>query len=368
MSRPVVFSSQDHADALARSKDLGKLLVLDAMASWCQPCKVMDRLTWVDPTVVAWIEEHAIAVQIDVDEQKDVAKSLGIRSMPTVIAFRGGVEVDRVVGLKKPSELVSWLADVQCGKTSLDQVRRRVQANPNDMQARYSLARTLANGGRFDEATNEYVWLWQHMTEHEPAMVGVRESFMLSEIGRLIKDHPSARKRFAELRDALGAEGVPATATRQVVTDWVALSVTLGEADRVLEWFDGKADLLDARPELEGSLRRRLVPVLMKRGRWADISRLFRDPVGALRQSYFRLEEAKKHVAPEMVEMLPKMIETLERTIRKDAGLIVASLLAAGRKSEARAVLEEARGLSPGAETERVVLETARNAGVALPE
>jgi hypothetical protein len=191
---------------------------------------------------------------------------------------------------------------------------------------------------------------------------------MLSEIGRLIKDHPSARKRFAELRDALGAEGVPATATRQVVTDWVALSVTLGEADRVLEWFDGKADLLDARPELEGSLRRRLVPVLMKRGRWADISRLFRDPVGALRQSYFRLEEAKKHVAPEMVEMLPKMIETLERTIRKDAGLIVASLLAAGRKSEARAVLEEARGLSPGAETERVVLETARNAGVALPE
>ena len=37
--------------------------------------------------------------------------------MPTVVAFRAGVEVDRVVGLKKPAELLSWLEGVQRGET-----------------------------------------------------------------------------------------------------------------------------------------------------------------------------------------------------------------------------------------------------------
>jgi thiol-disulfide isomerase/thioredoxin len=368
MSRPAVFASQSYADALAGSKDSGKLLVVDATASWCQPCKVMDRVTWADATVVAWLEEHALAVQIDVDEEKEVATLLGIRSMPTVVAFRGGVELDRVVGLKKPEELVSWLAGVLRGETRVDQVRRSVEANPNDMQARYSLARTLANCGRFEDATNEYAWLWQHMTERQPAMVGVRMSFMLGDIGRLIEDHPPSRKRFAELRDVLGADGVPATATRADVADWIALSVTLGEEDRVLEWFDSRASLLYARPELEATLRLRLVPVLIERARWVDISRFFRDPLTAMRQSHSQLEEGtKRKLPPEMADMRSKMTEALEERFRTDAALIVVSLLAARRESEATAALEEARRLSPGPETERVLLETATKAGVALP-
>jgi hypothetical protein len=40
MSRPAVFSSQSHADALADSKESGKLLV-GITASWCQSCKVI---------------------------------------------------------------------------------------------------------------------------------------------------------------------------------------------------------------------------------------------------------------------------------------------------------------------------------------
>jgi hypothetical protein len=191
---------------------------------------------------------------------------------------------------------------------------------------------------------------------------------MLNDIGQLMADYPLARKPFAELRDALGAEGVATTATRDEIGDWIALTVTLGEADRALRWFDSIGSLLDARPELEHRLRLGLVPLLIDRNRWADIGRLFKDPLAALRQSQSRLEEAKKRNLPsQMTEMRSKMTEALEGIIRRDAGVIAASLLAAGREPEARAVLEEVRRLSPGAETERVLLETATKAGVALP-
>lgn len=369
MSKPAVFTSASYADALADSKGSDKLLVVDATASWCQPCKTMDRITWADPQVVAWIEENAVAVQIDVDEEKEIATSLGIRSMPTIVVFRNGVEVDRAVGLKRPAELVSWLFGVQHGETNLDRVRKAVQSNPKDMRARTNLAKTLASSRRFDEATDEYAWLWRHMTEHQPSMMGVRMSFMLGEIGRLMQDHPPARQRFVALRDAIGPEGGPlaATATPEQVTDWMALSVTLGEPDRVLAWFDGNRSFLVERLDLERTLRG-LVPLLMKRGRWADIGRLLRDPLAALRHAHRRLEEMKNQPPPpDMVEMRPKMVEALEGSIRRDAGLFVASLLAAQRDEEARAVLEEARRLLPGEETERAIQETAQKAGVVLP-
>lgn len=55
----------------------------------------MDRTSWIDPAVMDWVQHHAIAIQIDVDAEPAVAKQLEIRAMPTVIAFKEGVEVDQ---------------------------------------------------------------------------------------------------------------------------------------------------------------------------------------------------------------------------------------------------------------------------------
>jgi thiol-disulfide isomerase/thioredoxin len=367
MSRPPVFSSSRYADAVTASKTSDRLLVVDATASWCQPCQVMDRTTWLDARVVEWLEQNAVAVQIDVDEEEELARALGVRAMPTVIALRRGVEVDRVIGLKNPPDLLAWLQGVSRGETHLDHLRNEAGSRPGDMKARFSLARTLAERGRLDEATDEYVWLWQHMLEFEPALVGVRGSYLLSDAEQLTKRHPPARTRFVELRDALGVRGPPSAAPREAVRDWIALSVMLGESDGVLAWFDSRPTLLDERPELEGALRLRLVPLLVERARWSDIGRLFRDPLAALRQSYERLQEAKGRTLPgEMPEMRPKRLEALESMTRQDAVRLVVSLFAAGREPEARTVLDELRQLMPDAETERVLLETATTAGVRL--
>lgn len=94
--------------------------------------------------------------------------------MPTVVALRDGAEIDRVVGMKSPAELTAWLEALGGGETSLDRARQDAASRPTDIRARMELAAKLADAGRLDDATAEYVWLWEHMLEHDPALHGVR--------------------------------------------------------------------------------------------------------------------------------------------------------------------------------------------------
>ena len=199
-------------------------------------------------------------------------------------------------------------------------------------------------------------------------MVGVRSSFMLKDIETLMRDHAPARTRFTELRDSLGKEGVAPSAPPQEIADWISLTHTLGEEDRTLDWFEHNAAALAARPELENILRGRLAPLLIERRRWSEVGRLYRDPLATLQQSHQRLEQVRRDaVPPGMEAMHPRLIESLEGLLRKDAGVMVASLVAAGREPEARAVVEEIRRVSPGETTEQALAQTAREAGVQVP-
>jgi len=71
------------------------IVVLDAFATWCGPCKV------IAPQVVKYSDEYPDVhfVKIDVDEVPDVAQELGIRAMPTFIIFKGAEKVEQVVGV-----------------------------------------------------------------------------------------------------------------------------------------------------------------------------------------------------------------------------------------------------------------------------
>jgi thioredoxin 1 len=366
VTRPPIFHFQRYEAALTTATTSDKLLVLDVTASWCQPCKAMDRVTWVDPKVVAWLTEHAVALQIDVDEEKALASSLGIRSMPTVIAFKAGKEIDRVVGMKGAADLLAWLEGVLRGETSVAKAKRAADEAPGDMAARGAFATSLANARRYAEATEEFVWLWSHMLEHDPAMVGVRSSFMLREIVDLMGVHAPARERFAALRDAIRVD--VATTSADGVFDWISLTSALGESDRMLQWIDENLTLLETRSDLAGIVRIRVVPMLIERARWRDVARFFRDPVATLRESHSRVEEIRvAPLPPGMDAMRPRMIESVEELLRRDAAVLVTALLASAREPEARAVLREARALSPGEKTEQALVETARSAGLELP-
>jgi thiol-disulfide isomerase/thioredoxin len=356
MEKPPIFESLELAEAMQRAAAAGRWLLVDATAAWCPPCKQMDRNTWRDGAVVAWVDGHALAVQVDVDVEEELAAKLEIRSMPTVIAFRDGTEQDRISGYRSPAGLLAWLQGLERGETALDQLRRAVADPERDMHGRLNVAQALLRGGRYDEATDELAWLWGNIARVEPGMDGVRVSFMAGDIEQLVGEHPPARDRFTEIRDrttALADAG--AAAALQARLDWMVLNEILGDPDRTAHWFDGVKDDPEYAPLLE-QVAHRLIPLLRARDRLEDIGRLYKDPVAHLVRNH-QMTQPPSGVAagPEVPEGVPadvldKIRGMLAQRFREDAALLLASLRAAGRDTDASAVEREALRLDTSAE------------------
>ena len=87
-------------EALSWSDRTGRPVVVDFFTTWCGPCKTLDRTTWRDPDVVRWLTEKTIALKIDADQQKELARSYRLKGYPTVIVLDSkGREKHRLLGL-----------------------------------------------------------------------------------------------------------------------------------------------------------------------------------------------------------------------------------------------------------------------------
>ncbi len=86
------YVQQDQFEKLINQE---KLVVVDYTATWCGPCRL------VAPLIDQLAEDYqgkAEVVKVDLDQNKGNAKQYKIRSIPTVLIFKNGQEVDRIVG------------------------------------------------------------------------------------------------------------------------------------------------------------------------------------------------------------------------------------------------------------------------------
>lgn len=77
------------------------LTMVDFWAVWCGPCRVVAPV--VEELADAYVDQGLRVGKVDVDENPNISAKYGIRSIPTVVFFKGGEEVDRIVGaMPKP--------------------------------------------------------------------------------------------------------------------------------------------------------------------------------------------------------------------------------------------------------------------------
>ena len=81
-------------------------VLVDFWAEWCGPCKMMAPV--LDQVSVEQASKLRI-VKVDVDENSEYAGRLGIMSIPTLVLFKGGKPVERIVGFTPKEQLVRKL-------------------------------------------------------------------------------------------------------------------------------------------------------------------------------------------------------------------------------------------------------------------
>lgn len=93
LDRPRAVSAEELGETV---EDAGAPVIVDFYADWCGPCRAMA------PTLDTFAAERAgqvLVLKLDTDRHPEMAARFGIRGIPTLIAFAGGREAGRHVGM-----------------------------------------------------------------------------------------------------------------------------------------------------------------------------------------------------------------------------------------------------------------------------
>jgi thioredoxin 1 len=90
--KPIEFTDQNFSTEVLQSD---KAVLVDFWAVWCGPCKMIAPIV---EELAGEFEGKAKVGKLDVDNNQESAIKYGVRSIPTVLIFKGGKVVNTIIG------------------------------------------------------------------------------------------------------------------------------------------------------------------------------------------------------------------------------------------------------------------------------
>lgn len=275
-------------DAFLLAAKSRKVVLLYFSAEWCGPCRLLDQQTWPDPQLRKWLAENAVALKLDDKAHPDATKRFNVAGYPTILLLRPDfTELARIVGFRRPRDLLDELTGALTGKNELARAREKLDSShQNDPVLRMKYARALERDGKQQQALAEYLWCFDHGADFSPQFDGTRLSLLLNDVARLGRDYPPAidairKRRNAAERDVLpanqlvepelAATSAPGPSRRNhAAIEAAALNRTLNDRGRILIIFDNIGSDADAKL-VRRILLRDVIDDLLLKSRYADV-------------------------------------------------------------------------------------------------
>ncbi len=87
----------------------GEPVIVDFWAAWCMPCKMLAPI--VEEIANEYKGKYKVA-KLNIDDAMDVATSLSVMNIPTLIFFNNGEEVARIVGAASKRDILKKIEEV----------------------------------------------------------------------------------------------------------------------------------------------------------------------------------------------------------------------------------------------------------------
>jgi len=131
----IQFQELPFKDLIAKAKKEKKLVFIDAYASWCGPCKMMEKNVFVTKSVGDFFNKNFVNARIDMEkgEGRDVASKFGVRSYPTYLFLNGeGELVSQNYGYMEESMFLLMAQDINSPDNTKGSLKERFAKGEKD--------------------------------------------------------------------------------------------------------------------------------------------------------------------------------------------------------------------------------------------
>ena len=131
----IKFGKQSFVQTLEQAKKENKLIFLDAFASWCGPCKLLDQNVFPKKEVGDYFNANFLNLHIDMEKGEgiEIAKKYSIYSYPTLLFIDGdGKVVYKAAGYMSPQELISIAKEAVNPENTLENKIAKFEAGEKD--------------------------------------------------------------------------------------------------------------------------------------------------------------------------------------------------------------------------------------------